>query len=143
VAVRLLLVFCSRRMFAAIRRPAARRFAGSILRAIVVGSSTFMVVPADTWRRTGSILAHPEPLENIVSRDKLDFTSFDMRQTTADLEPPRLIEIRVPRTVERIDKRASHLGPARVGMLRGLPVDVIERGRHARPPSHRWCQDHT
>jgi hypothetical protein len=46
VAVRLLLVLCNRRMFAAIRRAAARRFVGSILRAIVVGSMTFIVALA-------------------------------------------------------------------------------------------------
>lgn len=41
-AVRLVLLRRSRRMFAAMRLPAARRFAGSILRATIPGSITFM-----------------------------------------------------------------------------------------------------
>jgi hypothetical protein len=51
-----------------------------------------------------------QPLENLISRDKLDFASLDLRQKTLDLDPPRVFDIIVRRTVERFDKRESELG---------------------------------
>ena len=58
-----------------------------------------------------------QPLENLISGDKLDFVSLDLRQTTLDLDPPRLFDINVRRTVERFEKRESELGSLQLGKL--------------------------
>src|SRR5437773_2385311 len=78
------------------------------------------------WNST-SIQARDEALPNLLPRDRLDRTSFDVGHTSLDLGGPCLFHVGVGFTLERLDKQAGQVGAVLLRQLRRFLPNGLER----------------
>jgi hypothetical protein len=79
------------------------------------------------WRRSGgrglgeAVVQSPQTTaqtgKHLVTRDELDFTSIDLTDTALNLDSPRLFDVRISRTVERLNEGKSEFRPLGIGQL--------------------------
>jgi len=55
--------------------------------------------------------------KHLVTRDKLDFTSIDLTDTALNLDSPRLFDVWISRTVERLNEGKGEFRPLGIGQL--------------------------
>ena len=55
--------------------------------------------------------------KHLVTRDKLDFTSIDLTDTALNLDSPRLFDVWISRTVERLNEGQGEFRPLGIGQL--------------------------
>jgi hypothetical protein len=58
----------------------------------------------------GSPKLAAKPCENLIARDKLDFTSVDLSDSTLDFDPPGFVGPDVSFAVEGFDQRKREFG---------------------------------